>query len=202
MTKYNKGKGIERVESITKARLDGTNILRDLVLDARQHGLVVTSDDIYMLYQGYGYTFTDLQNVNATTQDWMVTTPNSGTDKKVHLIFDVEGTGEIKFDLYEGADRNGSTELSSYNTNRNSLSDTDTVVHRGTSGGSTDGTVIFTKRMGSTGGFFGSVAAIGTDRGTNAWIFKPGTKYLFKVETFGDIYVTLHLEWFEFVSRN
>lgn len=198
---YNKRNGIDRVEAINKARLDGTNILRDLVLDARQHGLVVTDSDVYMLNQGYGYTFTDIQNVSTATQDWMITTPNSNTGDRVHLIFDIECTGEILISFTEGADRNGDTELSSYNTNRNSHSSTNTVIHRGTTGGSTDGETIFTKRSGSTGQGSKTVA-IGTDRGANAWILKPGTKYLFKAQTFADVYVTLHLEWFEFEDRN
>jgi hypothetical protein len=189
------------VDSILRAKLGDTENLRNLIVDSGQHGVVTTEDGVHMLRKGYGYTLTDVQNVSTTTQKWMFTTPDSGTDKRIHLVFDVEGTGELRFDFYEGADRDGTTELSAYNTNRNNATTSSATIHRDTSGGSTDGTLIFSKRSGATGQASRTIA-IGVDRGVNAWILKPGEKYIFNVETFGDIHVTLHLEWFEFVDKD
>ena len=102
--------------------------------------------------------------------------------------------------ITEGADRTGSTLITTINQRRvGTPTANTTIVHRGIDIPSpdtgTDGaTIISSVRVGATGQ--GSKTVEG-GRGVEEFILKQDTKYVIAVETFANIYVTLHIDWYE-----
>ncbi len=180
-----------------KAKLPDEKKIRQLIADSRLHGLVVTDEVVHAIHQGWLFRTSDVQNVNSATQKWLVQTPDS--DKRVRLLVDIEATGEMEFGFYEGSTHTGNTELDIYNQNRNNSNNSDCSAYRGATGGS-DGTLLFSKRTGATGR--GSATPIpGIDRGFSTWELKPNEKYVISVTTYNDIYVSLQLEFTEFIDK-
>ena len=156
----------------------------------------VMDDSHHHLHEGHAFLCFDVLNVDDTTQKWMITTPDSAVVP--HMVFEVEGTGEISILVTESADRTGSTALSCINRRRlGSPTSSDVVVHRGVTGGSTDGTTTIENIRSGISGQGGKSVASGGSRGVNEWNLKRDTKYVIAVETFADIYVTLHLDWYD-----
>ena len=175
------------------------SLSQEAAVDKTTQQQVAIDDPHHHLHEGHAFLCFDVLNVDETTQKWMITTPDSAVVP--HMVFEVEGTGEISILITEGADRIGSTALSYVNRNRlGSPPSSDVVVHRGITGGSTDGaTEIENIRSGISGQGGKSVSA-GGSRGVNEFNLARDTKYVIAVETFADIYVTLHLDWYDHES--
>lgn len=154
--------------------------------------------DHYEVHHGHCFKVDDVQQVNTTTKYWMVTTPNS--KKYAHMIFDVLCTGEVSVVITEGADRTGTNELTPINRNRVGTPVTATIkVHRDYTVGTTDGAITLKNlRYGKTDKFSGHIS---DQRGQNEYILKPNTKYIIAVETFADVFVSLHLDWYEHENK-
>lgn len=160
---------------------------------------VVISHDEHMIGEGHCFKLDDLQNVNATTQKWMITTPNSKVYAR--MIFDILCNGEQTVLVTEGADRTGTTALTPLNRNRVGTPPAATVaVHRDVSGGTTDGVITIKNfRIGATDKFS---ALPGDTQGRRGYILKPNTKYVVSVTTQADVYVTMRLHWCEHQNRH
>ena len=152
------------------------------------------------IHDGSSFVISDVQNLDTTTAYWMITTPDS--TKYSHVIFDVTCTGEFTLTITEGADRTGTTALTAINRRRIGTPTAATLVmHRGYSGGTTNGaTTIFTMRDGATG-VSGKTISGGGARGMNEFILKPNTKYIIAVTTYADSWVSGHLDWYEHTDR-
>jgi len=148
----------------------------------------------YKIHEGSSFQVRDVQNINTTTQKWMITTPDSKT--YAHILFNVFCTGEMSVLVTEGADRAGTTVLTPINRRRVGTPAAATVVvHRDVSGGATDGAIELEKvRVGATDKFS---AAISEHRDQNEYVLKPNTKYVMVITTYADVHVSLHLDWYE-----
>lgn len=164
---------------------DLAHIGADVGVDAGHHEI----------HDQQSYNCSDSQNVNSTTQFWMITVPNSST--RYHMLLGLDCNGELAFVLTEGADRTGTTALTSHNRDRDSSNTTSLVIHRDYSGGTTDGAeTLETWRRGSTG--FGAIpSATSGSRSTHEWLLKTNTKYIISATTFANVYVNLELNWYE-----
>jgi len=168
------------------------------MVDPTTGSVVVVTHEEHELGEGQDFKVDDVLNVNTTTQKWMITTPN--TKVYARIIFDFLCTGEQSVLVTEGADRTGTTALTPVNRNRVGTPAAATVVvHRGVSGGSTDGAItIKASRIGATDKFS---ALTGGSEGRRVYILKPNTKYIVAVETFADVYATMRLHWCEHVDK-
>ena len=169
-------------------------------IDTTTGDLVTVPEDHNQIHDGNSYTVSDIQNVNAGTFKWQITTPNSTT--YAHMIFHVDCTGEMMVSITEGSDRTDGTAMAEINRNRNSSNTATVVVTHTPTGGSTDGAVtIFADRIGSTGtGPIGGSSS-GT-RGENEYILKANTKYVVAVTTYDDVYVSAEFDWYEQAPLN
>jgi len=164
-------------------------------IDSITSHLIIIASDHHEVHEGDSYTLSDTQSVDTTTQNWMITTPDTST--RAHMTFDIRCTGEVYILITEGADRAGSTALTKINRDRNSSNTSALTIHRGYSGGTTDGaTTIFTIRDGTTGNGNKTLAS-GGNRGQNEFILKQNTKYIITVQTFDTVWVTVNLNWYE-----
>ena len=169
-------------------------------IDRSTNSLQVIDYPHHEIHAGSSFHVSDVQNVDTTTQKWMITTPN--TTKWAHIVFGVSCTGEILLTITEGADRTGTTLLSAINHNRNSDNAAGLTVHRGVSGGTTDGAVtILTKRSGATG-VGGKILSGAGERDNNEYILKQNTKYIILVQTFADVHDSLELDWYEHTDKH
>ena len=94
------------------------------------------------VHAGSHFMYTDSVTLgNGGTQDYMIVTPN--TTKWAHMTFYLDGSAITQWQLYEASDKNGTTEQTVGNNNRNSTTVNTTKVYKGTNGGSTDGTLVY-----------------------------------------------------------
>lgn len=133
---------------------------------------------------------------SGASQDYVITVPNTG--KWPHFGVEVyfNDAAGIK-ELYESTDKNGTTAQTVFNRNRNVTTAATTTVHKGQSGGTTDGTRILWKRIGSgknTGGESGT---------SEERILKQNTKYLLRVTNASTSTnnATVILRWYEHTNK-
>lgn len=177
----------------------GSGKIRVPKLDDYTHAVIGLEFDHHEVHEGDSYSCNDTVNVNAATQYWMVTTPD--TAKYANMVFNAVCTGEMLIAVTEGADRTGVASLTAINRNRNSLNASGLVVHRGYSGGTTNGAVtIETERTGLTG-VGGKTLEAGQTRGLSEFVLKRNTKYVIAVTTYDNVHVTLKLSWYEHTSE-
>ncbi len=171
------------------------------MIDEKTHSLVFIDHAHHEVHEGDGFVVSDVQSVSTATMKWQITTPNS--EKYSHMLFDIDGTGEMSIVVTEGSDRTDGTALVEINRNRvGTPPSAGTVVTRTPTGGSTDGaTTIFASRAGATGVGNKTIEG-GGSRGVNEFILKPNTKYVVAVETFAAIYVSFHVHWYEHTNRS
>jgi hypothetical protein len=175
-------------ESYQPLRLDeATNTLSDISFE---HHKIHDSDH---------YFYADMVQLNdAATQDYMITTPN--TTKWGHLIFLATGSAITQIQVYEASDKNGTTLQNIYNNNRNSLNTAGITVHKGTSGGSIDGTLIWQKKSGSATNQ--SREGMTASR-SNEIILKQNTKYIIRITSGTDAnLINIELQWYEHTRLN
>jgi hypothetical protein len=163
-------------------------------LDGKTNVLVTIDYPHYTIHQGNHFMYTDSVELdNGVSQDYLITVPD--TAKNPHLTFYLDGSAITQWQFYEGADRTGTTPQTIGNNNRNSLTAATTTLHKGTSGGSTDGNLAYQYKGGSAT----NQAKIGSDSGNNEeLILARNTKYILRVTSYTDDNLTnMRLEWYE-----
>lgn len=177
-------------------------VARAIRIDSATHVIETIEHEHSKIHSGSSYVCTDVQHVDATTQKWMVLTPDS--TEYAHMLFSAACTGEMQMDVTEHSDSTGTTVL--FIANRRRIIPTTSasvVVFRGVTGGSTDGTItLFSKRVGATDATVEFISSFGNSRGANEFILNPNTKYVVKVTTYRDVYVTLDLNWYEHINKD
>jgi hypothetical protein len=148
------------------------------------------------VHEGSSFVVNDLQNVNTTSMQWMITTPDSL--KYAHMLFNLECNGEMDVLITEGADKTGTNALAEINRRRVGTPPAATVVaHRVVSGGTTDGAVTILSRRGGATAAGSRTVSPGASRGDNEFVLKPNTKYIITVTTYADSWVTFAADWYE-----
>jgi len=152
-----------------------------LRLSACYNSLIVSLEECTKIVEGKDYYYHDvLEPLGASaSQDYLLTTPNS--DLNIHFdLIAVFGDGAGSLEVYEGGDRIGSVLQTIINRNRNSSNNTIVTIHKGQSGGSSDGTRMYWKRTGKNGG--NTKFDVGGDAGAAKYrILKKNTKYIIRV---------------------
>jgi hypothetical protein len=167
-------------------------------VDLATHSLQGIDQAHHEAHEGSHFFYTDSVTVDSgASQDYLITVPD--TTKWPHLGFEIDGTAITSFALYEGADRNGTTLQTLWNNNRNSATAEGVTVHKGTAGGTTDGTAIYQHSGGAATGAYRTSVSEGS--GTEI-ILKQNTKYLLRITsgTNGNL-TNLRLEWYEHTNK-
>lgn len=168
-------------------------------IDPTTHTIQVLSYEHHELHEGNHFFYEDAVTLaSAGVQDYLITTPN--TTKYAHLTFRATGNAITEVDFFEATDKTGTTLQTVYNNNRNSSTTATTTIHKGTSGGTTDGTKI---------GFMKSGSSTGTSSRTNAQAFrdneiilKRNTKYILRITSgTNDNLTNVVLEWYEHTDK-
>jgi hypothetical protein len=167
-------------------------------INPQTHALETIEYEHHEIHAGSHFFYTDKVELNsAATQDYMLTTPN--TTKWIHMIFALTGSAITQVDLYEAGDRNGTTPQTIYNSNRNSLTAATLAIHKGTSGGTTDGTLIWSMKSGSASG--NSRTPLIAER-NHEIILKQNTKYILRITSGTNNNLTnCQLQWYEHTNK-
>lgn len=171
-------------------------VARALRIDAITNVLTTIDHDHSKIHSGSSWICNDVQNINATSMQWLITTPDSTT--YAHMLFGALCTGELQINVTEGASRAGVTYLAAQNQNR--VADPPTsatvVVYRGVTGGTTDGSVtLLTQRSGAT-------ESPVSFRALGEYILRSNTKYVVTLTTYSNVYATLVLNWNEHQDKD
>jgi hypothetical protein len=171
---------------------DGT--AQPLRLDKSTNTIQTIDYAHHEIHAGSHFIYTDhVELDSAATQVYLITTPN--TTKWAHIMFDLDGSAITQWQLYEDSDRNGTTLQTIGNSNRNSLTAATVTIHKGISGGTTDGTLIHLHKGGSATNQ--SRNSTGS-RNDEEIILKQNTKYLLRTTSGTDDNLTnIRLEWYE-----
>jgi len=162
-------------------------------IDPATRALVVIDFEHHEIHDGDHFFYTDLNTLgSAGTVAYLLTVPV--TSKSIHMTFSATGSAITQVDLYEDSDRVGTTVQTARNSDRNSSNVSELVIHKAVSAGTTDGTLIWTMKSGSTGGSSRQGMTAGR---SSEIILKNNTKYLL-VFTSGtaDNLTNLQLEWY------
>ena len=142
--------------------------------DASEDGITITSIEHQRVHEGVTYSgsifFADV--ANDASKALLLRTGG----KDCHSIFGIEGGGDTRFRLYEGAvpSANG-TAVTLYNLFRRSPNTPEsTLYHTPTVGGGSEGTLLLDKLI---PGGNGPQSGGGTLRRGTEWILKPATVY-------------------------
>lgn len=148
------------------------------------------------IHEGDTFTYCDVVALgNGGIQDYVITTPN--TTKWAHLGYKIDfNDGAGTFELFEGANRVGTTLQECFNRERNSLKTNTTIVHKGQTGGTTDGTRFCYRRAGSNKDLSGTVGS-GSER-----VLKQNTKYIVRITNATTLTnnVSVEFDWYEHQS--
>ena len=167
-------------------------------LDSSTHARTSIDYSHHEIHDGWHFMYTDSVELGVGgVQNYLITVPN--TTRWPHMLFSLDGSAITQFELYEGADRVGSTLQTVGNSNRNSLNAAGTTIHKGYAGGATDGTLIHIyKGVSATNQSRGPADA----RGEGEIILKQNTKYILRVTSFTAANLTnVQLSWYEHTDK-
>ena len=180
--------GIIGNEGFTRSgRDDTTNSTRTI---SNEHGEI---------HEGKHFTYKDAISLDSgSSQAYMVTTPN--TTEWAHMNFYFDGTAITQVQIYEGSDKAGVTPLTPINRNRNIANEPSTTIHKGTSGGSTDGVLLpLTYKSGTATNQSRSPTTI---RSENELVLRQNCKYIIILTsgTNGNL-VNAIFDWYEHTNE-
>jgi hypothetical protein len=145
------------------------------------------------IHSGKHFFYSDSIELGAAAiQVYLLTVPAAAYP---HVLIFLEGSAVTTFELYEGADRTGTTAQTTYNNNRNSATAAKMTIHKDVSGGTTDGVLLAKSKGGASGGQFRSGSRAGNNE---EYILEAGTKYIIKITsgTAGNN-INVLAEWYE-----
>lgn len=167
-------------------------------VDAATHTLQTITYEHHEIHAGSHFFYADSVELGSgVSQVYLITTPD--TTRWAHLVFSATGSAITTIDLYEGADRTGDTAQTAYNNNRNSATEATVTIHKGITGGTTDGTRIYTLKSGAATAQSRTPVIVQRD---SEIILKQNTKYLLRITSGTAANLTnLQLEWYEHINK-
>ena len=163
-------------------------------VDAQTNSIQTIDYEHHEVHAGSHFFYADSVALgDGASQDYLITTPD--TTKWAHLTFSATGSVITQVQLYEGSNKTGVSGQTLYNSDRNSSTVATLTVHKGTTGGSTDGTLIWQMKSGLATGQ--SRAGMIVNRNDEI-ILKQNTKYILRITsgTAGNL-TNLQMEWYE-----
>ena len=169
------------------------NILK--LIDGMTRAIVTIDYVHHEIHDGSHYLYTDsVEIASGSTQDYLIETANSS--KWAHMLFTLDGSAITQFQLYGDTDKSGTTLQNVGNSNRNSTAQARTLIYKGTSGGTTDGTLLYQYKGGSATGVSSRGGA--ATRNDDEIILKQNAKYILRVTSGTNNNLTnVNLSWYE-----
>lgn len=176
----------------------GDTTYQTVRVDSATHSLQTIDYSHHEIHSGSHFMYTDcITLADAATQDYLITTPN--TTEWSHMSFEINGSAITAIDVYEGSDKTGTTLQTIFNNNRNSATTSVNTIHKGTSGGTTDGTKIWCHKSGSATNQ--SISGASSEQSSEI-ILKQNTKYIFRITSgTNDNLTNIALEWYEHTHK-
>jgi hypothetical protein len=168
-------------------------------LDKYTHATTTIDYVHHEIHDGATYMYHDVIDDldNNVAQDYMITTPD--TTKWLHISHDIEAIGPITVEIYEATDKTGTTAQTLYNRDRNSATTATGTIHKGTSGGTTDGTKIVYWKGGISSNKTQNSATHGT---ASEKILKQNTKYILRLTSRMDNnMISVSIGWYEHTNK-
>jgi hypothetical protein len=136
---------------------------------------------------------------NAVSINFGITTPN--TTKWLHMTFEVSGTSQTEFYVYEGSTISGGTAVTPVNNNFNSDTISGaTVVKNPTV--SANGTLKFSTSRGLAGATPSKADTAGFFTRSRELVLKQNTTYVFRITSRQDDNIVSYIgEWYEHTNR-
>ena len=174
---------------------DGT--WQPLRLDKSTNSIQTIDYEHHEIHAGSHFFYTDSVELDsAAVQNYLITTPD--TTKYAHMIMLATGSAITQIQIYEAGDRNGTTLQTVFNSDRNSLTAATVTIHKGTSGGTTDGSLVWQRKSGSAAG--ASRTGMETTRGGEK-ILKRNTKYIVRITSgTNDNLTNVQFDWYEHIN--
>jgi hypothetical protein len=168
-----------------------------LRLDKATNSIQTIDYEHHEIHAGSHFFYTDAVELDTNgVQNYLITTPD--TTRWAHIIMLATGSAITQVQIYEGADRDGTTLQTVFNSDRNSLTAATVTVHKGTSGGATDGTLVWQRKSGSAAG--SSRTGMETTRGGEK-ILKRNTKYIVRITSgTNDNLTNVQFDWYEHIN--
>jgi hypothetical protein len=130
---------------------------------------------------------------NGVSVSYLIET--DGTNEYAHMLFDIDGSAITQCRFYEASDRVGVTTQNIGNSNRNSSKQSSLTIHKGVTGGTADGTLLYQHKGGSATNQSRSYTEANH---AEEIVLKAHTKYLLKINSFTDANLTnVKLQWYE-----
>ena len=151
------------------------------------------------IHAGSHYFFSDSNTLgDAVSESYLITTPD--TTKWGHFLFNIDGAAITSVMFYEDSDRTGTALQTVFNNNRNSSNIAAITIHKGISGGTTDGVLLTSYASGTATNQSRSPAEIRSESEIN---LKQNTKYLIVIlsGTAGNL-TNIQMKWYEHTSKN
>jgi hypothetical protein len=188
---------IDVLGPLTDVELRATPVPVDVVKDTFSQAVPIISAEHRYLHMGEVFRYYDAATLaSGSSQDYLFTTPD--TTLSIHLLLHIDGSAITSFSLFEDSDKTGTTLQTIVNANRNSTNTSTMTIHKGVSGGTTDGTHLVYYASGSAGGNSKSPAIFDY---VSEWVLKRNSKYIIRITsgTNGNL-CNLVTEWYEHVS--
>ena len=168
-------------------------------IDVATHTLQTIDYAHHEVHAGSHYFYFDsVELASAGVQNYLISVPDSTAWP--HMTFSMDGSAITQFDLYEGTDKSGSTNVTSkiFNSNRNSSNVAGVTIFKGLTGGTTDGTLIKTYKDGSSSGGARTSSSVRSGE----LILKQNTKYILRVTSSTAANLTnVKFEWYEHTNK-
>ena len=165
-----------------------------LKMDTATNTLMTIDYAHHEVHAGSHFFYTDKTELGSTGTTDYIDEPTTD-DTWAHMLIRATGSAITQIDVYEDTTRTGTTDVTTFNSDRNSTDSAVTTVYKGSSTDGADGTLILTHKSG--GATQQSRAPMEWSR-ANEIILKSGSKYLlrFTSGTASNL-CNLVLEWYE-----
>ena len=183
------------VTSLITGLVDDTNY-RGVRLDKSTHATTTIEYEHHEIHAGNHYMVTGFSTVGmGGTLNFGVTTPN--TSVWSHMCFEIEGTNQTEFRVYETCTYSGGTTTTPFNNNRNSSS-TSVLSIAFNPNSVTTGTLIFSQSKGLAGATPSKASIEGIIDRSKEIILRQNEVYIFQVTSMAaDNIVSYVGEWYE-----
>lgn len=183
-----------------KVDVSGSNINIVSPVDAITEALEVIDYEHHEIHSGSHYYICNFEVLDdAASIDLAITTPN--TTKWTHMTFDISGTSQTEFRIYETATVTGGTAGTPLNNNRNSANiSVVTVVKNPTV--TVLGNLIFAQSSGLAAATPNKAENSGVVSRNREIILKQNTTYIFRITSRQDDNIISYCgEWYEHTNK-
>lgn len=162
--------------------------------DKKTGCLPVMNYEHHKVHAGDNYFYQDTVTLGAAgVQDYMITTPDSAV--LIHFLYKIQHLKDVLIQLFEASDKTGTTAQTLFNSNRNSANVATLSVKKGTSGGTTDGTLLQPYLGGAAAG---ANVVSGISDHAQELMLKRNTKYILRITSVSaGCTCTAMMNWYE-----